>query len=358
MWRQFFIHLGFETEKMHHWEHDNPGCLLKTILAGLHEWKKEPPIKIPNRNIKELLDWIITALRKRERQDIADELKVEREQLDIDKVIDRLSLKLTNESRERCLVELGIPNEAITRAQEENKKLKNQTTTLLKKWHDEHLQKYWKYQDILTVLRTMDKNDKADDIIKEYKILEYTEKTNNWSDTCRKENDIGTSNTSRESKNFNPSSLESDPSPPKDQTVSHNINKRIHDYSRKGDDEASPAKKVKSEDSQENTGTPAIHESTEQTTTVKTLRKYQEELAEIPIRGENCIICAVTNAGKTLVAFHIIEKHFRRNPDAKVVFMARTNPLLDQQYHDARTDIKCFEVCNIIYSFKFMLSKK
>jgi hypothetical protein len=43
---------------------------------------------------------------------------------------------------------------------------------------------------------------------------------------------------------------------------------------------------------------------------------------------------------------------------AKVVFMARTNPLLDQQYHDARTDIKCFEVCNIIYSFKFMLSKK
>ena len=78
---------------------------------------------------------------------------------------------MTKESRVRCLVELGIPNEDITRAQEENKKLKNQTTTLLKKWHDEHLQKYWKYQDILTVLRTMGKNDKADDIIKECKIL-------------------------------------------------------------------------------------------------------------------------------------------------------------------------------------------
>ena len=65
------------------------------------------------------------------------------------------------------------------------------------------------------------------------------------------------------------------------------------------------------------TATPAIHESTEQTTTVtvKTLRKYQEELAEIPLRGENCIICAVTNAGKTLVAFHIIKEHFRRNPN-------------------------------------------
>jgi hypothetical protein len=69
------------------------------------------------------------------------------------------------------LVELGIPNEDITRAEEENKKLKDLTTILLKKWHDEHLQKYWKYQDILTVLRTMDKNDIADDIIKEYKIL-------------------------------------------------------------------------------------------------------------------------------------------------------------------------------------------
>lgn len=90
--------------------------------------------------------------------------------LDIDQVIDRLSLKLTKDSRERCFVELGIPNEDITRAQKENTKLKDQTTTLLKKWHEEHLQKYWKYQDILKVLRSMDKNSKADDIIKEYKI--------------------------------------------------------------------------------------------------------------------------------------------------------------------------------------------
>ena len=89
----------------------------------------------------------------------------------MDKVIDRLSFKLTKESRERCFVDLGIPHEDIIRAQEEHKALKNQATTLLKKWHDEHLQKYWKYQDILTVLRTMEKNDKADDIIKEYKIL-------------------------------------------------------------------------------------------------------------------------------------------------------------------------------------------
>jgi hypothetical protein len=73
--------LGFETEKMDHWEHDNPKCLLSAILVGLHEWKKKPPNTIPNRNIKELLDWIITALRKCERQDIADELKVERKQL-------------------------------------------------------------------------------------------------------------------------------------------------------------------------------------------------------------------------------------------------------------------------------------
>lgn len=44
------------------------------------------------------------------------------------------------------------------------------------------------------------------------------------------------------------------------------------------------------------------------------LRLYQQELAEIALKGENTIICAGTNAGKTYVAFHVIENHLLTNP--------------------------------------------
>jgi hypothetical protein len=37
-------------------------------------------------------------------------------------------------------------------------------------------------------------------------------------------------------------------------------------------------------------------------------------LAEIALKGKNTIMCAGTNAGKTYVAFHIIEDHLLKNP--------------------------------------------
>ncbi|XP_052071608.1 antiviral innate immune response receptor RIG-I-like isoform X2 [Mytilus californianus] len=65
------------------------------------------------------------------------------------------------------------------------------------------------------------------------------------------------------------------------------------------------------------------------------LRKYQEELAEIAVTGQNTIICVGTNAGKTYVAYHIIEDHLIKYPESKVVFINKTNVLLEQQYSRA-----------------------
>ncbi|CAG2250142.1 DDX58 [Mytilus edulis] len=74
---------------------------------------------------------------------------------------------------------------------------------------------------------------------------------------------------------------------------------------------------------------------TERTPTLINLRQYQEELAEIALSGENTIICAGTNSGKTYIAFHIIEDHLIKHPEGKVAFINRTNILLGQQYERA-----------------------
>lgn len=44
------------------------------------------------------------------------------------------------------------------------------------------------------------------------------------------------------------------------------------------------------------------------------LREYQRELAKTALQGEHTIILAETNAGKTYVAFHIIESHLLKHP--------------------------------------------
>lgn len=49
------------------------------------------------------------------------------------------------------------------------------------------------------------------------------------------------------------------------------------------------------------------------------LRKYQLELAEIALSGENTIICAESGAGKTCVSFYVIERHLLNNPKGKTL---------------------------------------
>ncbi|CAC5388882.1 IFIH1 [Mytilus coruscus] len=62
------------------------------------------------------------------------------------------------------------------------------------------------------------------------------------------------------------------------------------------------------------------------------LRDYQLELAEKALTGKNTVICADTGSGKTWVALHIVQEHLNSKESPKVAFMARTNPLVQQQY--------------------------
>ena len=62
------------------------------------------------------------------------------------------------------------------------------------------------------------------------------------------------------------------------------------------------------------------------------LRSYQEELAETGLRGDNCIICAPTGSGKTLISARIISNHLiEKQGFGKVVFVVSRVPLTHQQ---------------------------
>ena len=64
-------------------------------------------------------------------------------------------------------------------------------------------------------------------------------------------------------------------------------------------------------------------------------REYQKELARSGMCGQNYIICAPTNSGKTLVAAMVIANHLEKKSQMqqkpKVVFVVKTRTLADQQ---------------------------
>ncbi|KAL5016986.1 hypothetical protein ScPMuIL_006575 [Solemya velum] len=73
------------------------------------------------------------------------------------------------------------------------------------------------------------------------------------------------------------------------------------------------------------------------------MRDYQLELAEPALNGTNTIICAGTGSGKTRVAVYVMRKHIeqfaKQGKQAKVVFFARTVPLVAQQYRAIRSSL-------------------
>ena len=79
----------------------------------------------------------------------------------------------------------------------------------------------------------------------------------------------------------------------------------------------------------------------------KEVRKYQHELAEPGIKGENYIVVAPTGSGKTLVAALVISDHLQKNQHndrPNVLFIVNTRPLAEQQKKEIKSFIPNAEV--------------
>ncbi len=59
-------------------------------------------------------------------------------------------------------------------------------------------------------------------------------------------------------------------------------------------------------------------------------RKYQEEIF-LTCKDKNCLVVLPTGVGKTLIALMLAVERLRKHPDSKVLFLAPTKPLADQQ---------------------------
>lgn len=67
-------------------------------------------------------------------------------------------------------------------------------------------------------------------------------------------------------------------------------------------------------------------------------RKYQKEIAENCIK-DNCLVVLPTGTGKTLIAIMVVIEIMKKNPLKKVLFLAPTKPLAEQQLESFKKNL-------------------
>lgn len=75
------------------------------------------------------------------------------------------------------------------------------------------------------------------------------------------------------------------------------------------------------------------------------MRCYQAEIAETAI-FQNTLVCLPTGLGKTLIAAVVMYNYYRWFPLGKIVFLAPTKPLVDQQRDACLYKVSIAEVGN------------
>ncbi|XP_052088244.1 ATP-dependent RNA helicase DHX58-like [Mytilus californianus] len=380
-WDSLFINLGFKRNRLDHFAYKK-NSLLETVLDGLHNWKKKPLTDEHSKStcIKEILDLVIEGLQTNKCKGIADEIQSTVSSSDINQIIDLLSDQLTMDERRLVFSSLKITHESIQRAYTSSQSLKAETKAILDNWYKDLHFKYWKCQELFTVFRNRGELSSIKNITEKYMISDESNdnRAESTENRAKASNQGGNSVLSVTEQKINSKKrLIDETSDVKDSGGEMKKPKHGDDTDESKDNRFQLSVKVHSlltstseqkvnskrcadeivdvEDSASNNKKPKHEEDTVKGEPTQNsysgLRKYQEELAENALQGKNTIICAVTNAGKTIVAFHIIDEHMRRNPNAKVVFMARTNPLLDQQYKKACDILKYLQESNDIKQF-------
>ncbi|XP_071133758.1 interferon-induced helicase C domain-containing protein 1-like isoform X4 [Mytilus edulis] len=368
-WKEFFTRLNFESHHFVHWETDNLKFSDEPIIIGLKEWIKRPLVKnlLSYRNIEEIKDWLVLILNLEcGRKDISDD--IQKNYKDMDEIIEMLTEKVTTD-RPSLFGALEIDWKSIEDNLPTGESLKKRTGACLNTWFTEQQVKYWKYQELLLTFRDSNLDSGANSIIERFGIKELKDARNYFEAAKQealplgKEKDshlyantsfVGSSDTNQQILiQQSPSDKELST---KSDDVTHMTNKRpleeaiVEKGERKKKVKASRKEKItETEEDMEivhfdNIESEDMHDThSDEDATITdgfqksliNLRDYQQELADLALKGVNTIVCAGTNAGKTYVALKVIESHIEKNTAGKVVFMTRTNVLLGQQFDTA-----------------------